>query len=201
MKMKIRNSNISFKSSIQFLNREGFYKAIRDIPEENLVWSCTTKGIVRAPKAYTECVRTCTAGGILTKGRNENTYDVIFFHLRPPEEDCPENEDIGEIERVLKEKLAGGKPLQGIIIGCKSLLNKSGEFFDAIEQVFRNLGTPYSKFKNQIEWGSLDVAYKGTENKWLINAEEFSPDGGYKMGNPNKHFEEAKLYEGDCILL
>lgn len=167
------NSQISFQSSILFINNpKRFSFMIHGFSDSvNRPW--TAKEIVRAPRVFTKDIRACTAGGIITKSSAESCLDVIMFHIDPGK---PINFDLNLIEDTILEKLDINQPLHAFMVGAKSIFGMNAKLFEDSEKVFENLEgfikklkIPYSKFKGSPPNSSyLNLAYNGFEDRITI---------------------------------
>lgn len=172
----MRNSNVSpinFGTTIRFKSGVKFAETMNQIGTSGKVgshWSWTAKDIVKAPQAYTLDVQTCTAGGILVKQQQSSDFDIVMFHINP---DDKENYDFQGIKDAIYVKLAGAKPLQGFLLGCKRIYETSEDMFDSFERFMKDdLRIPYSKFKGtkDIDHGFIDVAYDGNIDELSVRA-------------------------------
>jgi len=194
----MQNSQISFTSRINFTTYPSWYRGANRISGALSVhhpW--TANEIIRASEAYTKDVRTCTAGGIITKGDN-TPLEVVMFHMSPVDE-WPKNKDFGLFEKVISRKLRTSEPIQAFLLGSKkqreSEFVSSLEMFNKIENFIQKLGIPYSKFKGlPLNGNWADIAYDGKKDQWLVHCSQLKR-------NPSAYFDEIQLCSKDELVL
>lgn len=165
------NQKTSFSSTVKIISTQ---KEIW-VPMQHCVGApYTWKKTIRAPRSYTDNVKTCTAGGPIVQRQTVIGYDVLKFHLAIPEECNFDNTDLNKIEEKIK-KLAGEKPLQrGLIAGGKIGKPSSFRLFDGIENLFCKWGIPYTKLKGQPDDCRLSLLYDGDNDEWIVNLNSYN---------------------------
>lgn len=196
----MKNSSVSFTSGIKFTNCKKFADEVNSFVQFRRVDSpWTADEITRGPQVYTERVRSCVAGGILTQNPSTGVPDVVMYHLNPREQ---QNLDFEPIEKTFLEHLRGDKPLQGFILGCKKIYRGEDFIFDNLENFMKKLKIPYSKFKNMPYLDEADIAYNGYKDRWTVSVsgilgpktEKFEP-------NVSEIFEGFKVSEKDHLIV
>lgn len=161
----MKTSKVNFTSNIRFVDSLAFAKELDKLPSKKYVDSpWKVKNIVRGISSYTDDVRDCTAGGVLTNNKN-NGFDIIMFHLNSTDE---ENLSFTAVENKIFEKLGKDKPLEGFLIGSQSAWDDSIELFAKMEAFIQRLKVPYSKFQGSIINQDINAAYHGESDMWTI---------------------------------
>ena len=167
---KSKQNNQSFKSNIHLLNMNKFrnvdMSGCSKVKFVDFPW--TPNEIVKGVCGYTEDVKSCTAGGIITKNL-DGSKDVVMFHLNP---DQAESQDLKFVEDKLFEKLKDTKPIQALIAGSKdnqNILKYCGEYFDKIAEIINKLNIPITKLKGTPMGGhELHMIYTAPNDTWSI---------------------------------
>lgn len=197
----MQNSKISFTSGIKITDSYGFFQEMRKFKSKTCVdWPWTANEIIKTSQGYTDRIKTCTAGGIITKNNQGNGLDVVMFHIDPDER---KNFDFKTVEKTILDKLGEAKPLQGLLFGSKNLVESSVEMFDRFESFFKEkLGITYSKFKGIPLGGhSGGIGFNGEKDEWIIsstNIKTVVPDI-LKKEIPN-YFNEIVISDKDQLI-
>lgn len=186
-------SPISFGTNIRIVNRDefklqtGFWKNLVD-------WPWTARQIIRAPQVYTQGVSSCTAGGIITKSRKGDSFDMVMFHINPGEK---ANKNIKKIERTIKRRLGRSKPIQAFIFGCKSGLDSSSKMFDNLEEIIKHFNVPYTRLKGSaFGKGPVNSAYDGYTDELIISSrilDKTSENNGIAKNKISDFFDETMI--------
>ena len=195
--MQISNNPIqtSFKSTVRLVEPKAFITSINRIFPYEVVYPWTVKESKLCKAAYTRGVFDCTTVGVT------NGQELLLMHICPTE---PQNFDFNKIRDYLLKKidLIRNHCTQGFLLGGKSnnkISNRSFEFFDNFEHIFKQECIPTTKFKGGNYWN--DVAYFTEKDTWLIGNERASGLQRVFPDNPlsaaKNIFDEVKLCEFD----
>lgn len=190
---------VSFGMNIKFVDRADFALQVSTF-KKSVDWPWTAKQIVRAPQVYTRGVASCTAGGIITKNKGEDCFDVVMFHIDPLKKT---NNNFEEIQATIMKKLGNSKPVQAFIFGCKSGMDFSVKMFDNIESLIKSFQVPYSKLKGSVFGGGyVNGAYDGYNNElsiFSIAAEKLDRNNGFNKEDISRIFDEIQVSQVDNI--
>lgn len=197
----MNNTKISFTSRILAVNDfEKFRERVKPF-EINITDPWTAKEIERGQQAFTIGVMTCTAGGIITKSKDLGGFDVVSFHMQPPQDHYnfgpAVNLNLKDFEKTLLAKLGEDAPLRAFLFGSRTSIAHSGDFFSKIEAIIQKLKIPYSKIKGlsgNVTCGH--VAYDGKTDEWLLHIVKDS-----EKVNFFRDFSEVKIEKGDKLLI
>lgn len=199
----MQNSKISFTSGIK-IHKDlfSFQKVLGSFVEDKYILSgWIPEKTIRAKQLYTAEIRSCTAGGIIVKTPTEKDYDMVMFHLCPPEEGIPQNYDLNLIEKTFIDKIGTSSPVNAFLIGAKNTKfprEYSFRFFDNIENIIKKLKIPYSKFKGSEEDMSIKMAYDGKNDIFHFEDIVVSYD---KRNRPfSSFFDSSSLSEKDHFI-
>lgn len=166
------NIQPNFKSQIKVTDFHSFWKEYAKFPMgiDFVDFPWTPNEIKKSKMIITQGIKTCTAGGIITKSAN-GERDVVMFHLNPDQEAC---KDFDYIRKTFIEKIGNSKPIQALMVGSKdenSWLKYSGEYFDNLyKNVIKAFEIPTSFLKGIPMGGKeVDLLYNAPEDMWLIS--------------------------------
>lgn len=198
----MKNSTISFKSNIKFVNREDFTRKVATFSEKSFIgdpWSI--KQTERVPQFYTKDIEDCTAGGILVKSDLSDKLEIIPFHTSWMTSD---NLDFEKVEQVIFSKLGKDEPIQGFLLGSRSLWRHSTAMFDRFESLMQSkLRIPYTKFKEFPEGDKVfyaNIAYDGAEDQWTVFAEHLEILKNNMVKNLKKYFADVLICDKDKVV-
>jgi hypothetical protein len=189
----LSNSNLSNKKNIAFSARirpaslSEYTKEISEIymkPSSYVKYPWTAKEIIKAPKAYTDGIMDCTAGGI-TDG-----HDVVMFHL------CPSfavNKDFDNIREVIKSKLdLSSSKLSGFLLGSDKKFPDSRQLFEKLKKFMSDLKIPTTCIGGN-KGESTNLVYNSKKDEWIIS--NFRINQGLHVGTTNPEELLKSSYE------
>lgn len=192
------DNNISFQSDIRLVPNRIFNRAFANC-KNKVPYPWTVKEVKFAPKAGTTDVYDCTAGGV------SDGDIVMFFHFCPTE---PKNFIWSKIENFLVDGIVehlNPNYLSAVIMGSKPYnINSpnSTKLFDFLENVYKRLNIPYSKFKGGNYENNL--LYNSSSDQWIIG-NYLLDDIDYKtvfktpMDAARRIFDEVKIADCDTL--
>lgn len=202
----MQDLQVSFGTNFKFTNSKGFARAKRGFSDNRVDRPWTKNQIIRASRAYTTNIKTCTAGGIVVKNNKQDCFDVVMFHIDP---DNDTNKNFTAITETILKKLGKSNPMNAFLIGSKhgpldlSMYRKSIQMFNRFERFFNKLKIPYSKLKGTLDDGVIyvNVAYNGYKDDLTIySSASLNPSKKF-IDNDRVHkiFHEVKFLPTDTL--
>lgn len=173
----MQSSAISFKSNIKIVNSKGFCDELKKISPHEVAFPWTINEIIKAPRVYTVNIKTCTAGGILTRNNLTDKIDVVMFHIDPENK---ANSDFKKVKEALLKKIGSSQPYQAFLIGSKPLednliepvkkIFKNGvKMFANFENFIKELRLPFSKMEGLPPLGhNANIIYDAKKDQWTV---------------------------------
>lgn len=199
----MQNSKINFTSRIIFTRWEDHIKILKKMDGHlEAGYPCTLKKSVLAPEAYTEAVRTCTAGGFVINQNGQRK--VLMFHLDPND---IENLKFKQIQEDLIQKIGENKIERALLVGSKNIKTSKGYenspmFFKFLEEFIQKLKIPYSKLQGLSELDGANLSYDGISDTWRISTKftSYLQKDIFKQ-KAKKAFEQVLIDKGDKYLI
>lgn len=167
----MQNSKISFTSRIRITDNFGLVQELRRLSSvQTLEKPYTAASIKRGENVLINNVKTCIAGGVLTKNE-KGIHEVIPIHIEPAADNST-NIDFDAIAKKVKSELKGNPPLSGFIFGGKLEYQPSIDTLEKMEDLYKNdLKVPYSKIVGTPLGGHDSQAlFIGKLNDWIFSS-------------------------------
>ncbi|HNW25933.1 MAG TPA: hypothetical protein PKI94_03990 [Candidatus Gastranaerophilaceae bacterium] len=199
----MQNSKVSFTSRIIFTRCEDHIKENKKM-YKNLEagYPCTLKKCVFAPSAYTESVRTCTAGGFVINQNGQRK--ILMFHLDPNE---LENLKLDNIQKELIQKIGDNAVERALLMGSKDIKTSKGYensplFFNFLENFVQKLNIPYSKLQGLSERDCANLSYDGKSDTWKVSTKftSYLRKDVFEQ-KAKKAFEKVLIDKGDEFII
>jgi hypothetical protein len=193
-------NNISFTSNINFVSPRQFRKVIRRhgeyIPFENYGEG---KFCSISQNFYTECIRTCSAGGI------KSSESAVGFHVK---DSYTNYEKIKKVYKSIKSHLIG-EAEGGLLIGSKNLIFApySKKIFNVLKNMISQDTKSLSVFETFTDrQAEAHIHYSLPNDTWTINAQIYDPKNEkyYSINNKEdliKSFEKIVISENDKLFI
>lgn len=157
--------------------------------------------------------------------QGDKPFDVVMFHLDP---DNRSNANFNNIKDAIYSVLEGDKPMQGFLLGAKnpipefayklilddvrniygdefnyqtmnSTLQKSADLFGKMEEFFKELKIPFTKFKGLPFFGKAHIGYSADLDKWTVYLSNFKHQAAKPLEDLKLHFDEVSICEKDFL--
>ncbi len=195
----MQSSKISFTSRIIFTPCEEHIRIIKKMGRHlETGYPCTLKKSLLAKEAYTEQVRTCSAGGFVINQNGQRK--VLMFHLDPND---IENLNLEQLQRELIQKIGDNKIERALLIGSKDIKTSKGYensplFFKFLERFIQKLNIPYSKLQGLSELDYANLSYDGNSDVWRVSTKftSYLREDVFQQ-KTKKAFEQVLIDKGD----
>lgn len=223
MQISWLNSTVNFTSRIEVINNSiDFTKRVKSCSAIVNEWSY--KDIIKAPQAGTMGIRSCTAGGIITKSKTGigDMFNVVLFHINPRNKD---NSNFTEIEKFILNKIGDDEAVEGFLIGSKTpitseeylemvsensidedeqttnkYLLQSTKMFENFDNLMKSLKIPYSKLQGLPIFGRAHIFYSSDSDKWVVYAKKFDNAEGNIKKSLQQYFDDVFICEKDELV-
>lgn len=191
------SNNISFKSKIKFIHSIDYLKNHNKGVHINFL--DTDSHILKEDKFYTQGIRTCTGGGLVTPHK-----ESLGFHIWDNKDN---KRNFDEIANSMIQKMKNIE--RGLLIGSKSLKKSpySREQFENFKTFLLKCVPNLTIFeKHKPQCSQSHIAYSLEEDTWLI-ASDYIDDETEKhyyvtsLEKLRNLFENIKIADGDELFI
>lgn len=171
----MQKSNVSFTSGIRIMDNFGLFQEKRRLSSVHTFEKpYTAESIKKCENVLINHVKTCLAGGIVTKNKH-GEIRLIPLHIEPSIDE-PANIDFTTITKKVKTELNNDKALSGFIFGGKLEYQPSLATLEKIEDFYKkDLKIPYSKIVGTPLGGHDSQAlFIGKLNEWVFSSTAIS---------------------------
>ena len=192
----MKNSNISFKSNIRFIDRNTYNKLKKT---NHISFWHDRPNILKATEFYSEGIKTCTGGGIINPQK-----EAAGFHIWDDKTNKKNfNTIIASLFRYIKN------PERALLIGSKELKDDkySIEQFKNFKQVFQNKIKNVTLFEqHNFENSQTHYHYDSETDTWSLFSEyQKKPNGNYfqikNLKRLKECFKNISIAEGDRLFI